>query len=95
MAEKNESNGGDRKGKKGPELKVPPRTWLVWMAVISAILVLLLFRDRMEPQGQELSQDSFMQKVESNQIVRATITYDPQSPFLVEIVGKYQSGGSG
>ena len=90
MAEKNQSNGEDRSGKKGPELKVPPRTWLVWMAVISAILVLLTFKNRLEPQGDVLSQDSFMQKVDSNQIVRATITYDPQSPFLVEIVGKFQ-----
>ena len=57
------------------------------MAVISAILVLLLFRDRMEPQGDVLSYAAFMQKVDASEIVKGSITYDPQSPAISEIVG--------
>ena len=68
---------------------MPPRAWIVWIALISVVLLLLLFKDRMEPQDDLLSQQRFMEKVESNQIAKATITYDPQSPFLVEISGQY------
>ncbi len=89
------NNGPERNPKRGPDLRVPPRTWIVWSAAIAGIVLLLLFRDRMEPQGQVLAQPEFMEKVESNQISHATITYDPQSA-LTEITGKYlQSGTDG
>ena len=83
------NNDQNRNPKRGPGLRIPPRTWLVWAVVISTIVLLLLFKGRMEEQGEVLSQAAFMQKVESNQIAKATITYDPQSPFLTEIAGKY------
>jgi cell division protease FtsH len=81
-------NDQDRNSKKGPEMKLPPRTWIIWTAVISGILLLLMFKDRMEPQGELLTQAAFMQKVDSNQIARATINYDPQS-LLTEVTGTY------
>ena len=49
----------------------------------------MLFKDRMEPPGEVLTQYRFQQLVESNQIVQATINYNPQSPDLREITGKY------
>jgi cell division protease FtsH len=88
MPDDKRNNDSDRSSRR-PEFKIPPRTWIVWAAAIAGIVLLLLFKDRMEPQGEVLSQNAFMQKVASNQIVKATITYDPQS-VLTDIVGKYR-----
>src|ERR1044071_2742625 len=88
MANDNRQNDDD-KNKKGGEFRVPPRTWIVWIAIFGGIILLMLFRDRMEQTGDILTQYQFFQKVESNQIVRATINYSPQSPLLTDISGKY------
>jgi len=88
-------NDPDRNPKRGPDLRIPPRTWIVWAVVISGIVFLLLFKDRMEPQGEVLSHAAFMQKVDSNEIVKASITYDPQSPAISEIVGRYLARDAG
>ena len=62
---------------------------MVWIAIFGGIVLLMLFKDRMEPPGDVLSQYQFQQLVESNQIVQATINYNPQSSDLKEITGKY------
>jgi cell division protease FtsH len=49
----------------------------------------MLFKDRMDSPGEFVNQYKFQQLVESNQIVQATINYNPQSPDLREITGKY------
>src|SRR2546430_282220 len=88
MADDNKYNDDD-KNPKGGEFRVPPRTWIVWIAIFGGIVLLMLFRDRMETQGEPLSQYRFQQLVESNQIAQATINYSPQNPYLTEIVGKF------
>src|SRR6266478_2224926 len=95
MPDDNKSNDEDKNPKKGGEFRVPPRTWIVWIAIFGGIILLMLFRDRMETTGDVLTQYQFFQKVESNQIVRATINYSPQSPLLTDISGKYykEEGG--
>ncbi len=85
-----DENGSPRKG---GEFKVPPRTWIVWIIILAAVLLLMLFRDR-DSQSESLSQFRFQQLVESNQIAVATINYSPQNPFLTEISGKYYKDGS-
>src|SRR5882724_1429623 len=89
MSDENKYNDEDKNPKKGGEFRVPPRTWIVWIAIFGGILLLMLFRDRMETQGEVLSQYRFQQLVESNQIAQATINYSPQNPFLTEVTGKY------
>src|SRR5690242_16701034 len=88
MADDNKYSDDDKNGKKG-EFKVPPRTWVVWIAIFGGIILLMLFRERMDSPGELLSQYQFFQLVDSNQIAKATINYSPQSPFLTEINGKY------
>ncbi len=68
---------------------MPPRTWVVWIAIFAVIVVLMLFKDRMEPQGDTISQPVFQSLVESNRIVQATINYNPQNSDLREVTGKY------
>src|SRR5579863_6994738 len=86
MAEDNKHSDDDKTPKQG-EFRVPPRTWVVWIAIFGGIILLMLFRDRLDNQGEMLSQYALFQKVESNQIAQATINYSPQS--LPEITGKY------
>src|SRR5436305_2350597 len=88
MADDNKYSDDDKNPRKG-EFRVPPRTWIVWIAIFGGIVLLMLFRDRMETQGDPLSQYRFQQLVDSNQIAQATINYSPQNPYLTEIVGKY------
>src|ERR1043166_1099706 len=90
MSDDNKYNNDDDKNpKKGGEFRVPPRTWIVWIAIFGGIILLMLFRERMDPPGEVLSQYQFFEKVDSNQVVKATINYSPQNPFLTEIIGKY------
>ena len=88
MPEDNKSKGDD-KGRKGGEFKVPPRTYLLWIAIIGLIPLLVIFRQNATNQGQQLSQYEFMQKVTNDLIAKATITLDPQSPFSRDIRGRY------
>src|ERR1035438_7583986 len=89
MSDDNKHNDNEKTPKKGGEFRVPPRTMVVWIAILGGIVLLMLFRDRMDTPGDFLNQYGFQQKVESNQIVQATINYNPQSPDLREITGKY------
>jgi cell division protease FtsH len=88
MPDDNKSKGDD-KGRKGGEFKVPPRTYLLWIAIIGLIPLLVIFRQNATSQGQQLSQYEFMQKVTNGLIAKATITLDPQSPFSRDIRGRY------
>jgi cell division protease FtsH len=62
---------------------------VVWIAIVGVIVLLMLFKDRMEPPGDVLNQPGFQRVVESNQIVQAVINYNPQSSDLREVTGKY------
>ena len=87
MADENNNDNG-RNEKKNGEVKVPPRTWLLWLAILSLIPLLVFFKDRSDTKLAPLSHKEFLQLFENNQITDATIRYDPQSP-LREITGKY------
>jgi cell division protease FtsH len=88
MADENKFNDDDKNPKKGGEFRVPPRTWVVWIAIIGSIIMLVLFRNKMDPPGLVLNQTEFMAKVDSNLIATAKINYVPQS-MLQDIVGEY------
>jgi len=89
MSDDNKYNEDDKNPKKGGEFRVPPRTWVVWIAIFGGIILLMVMRDRWESPGQLINQNKFQQLVDSNQIAQATINYNPQDPYLTEIVGKY------
>lgn len=94
MAEDNKLNDDDKNSRKGGEFRVPPRTWVVWIAIIGSILMLLMMRGKMEPPGKQLSQPEFMAKVEAGLIVPgAKISYNQQS-LLQEITGSYYEADS-
>jgi cell division protease FtsH len=82
-------NDDEKSPKKGGEFRVPPRTWIVWIAIFGGIIVLMLAKEKMTPPSKPLSQYEFFQKVDSNLIARATINYVAQSTYLREIEGTY------
>ena len=90
MSDDNKQRDDDKNSKKkGGEFRVPPRTMVVWIAILGGITLLMLFKDRMDTPGDVLKQYAFQQLVESNRIIQATINYNPQSPDLREITGRY------
>jgi cell division protease FtsH len=90
MSDDNKFNDDDRNSRKGGDFKsLPPRTWVVWIAILGGIILLMVFKDRMDPPGDVINQYRFQQLVESNMIAQATINYSPQSPDLRDITGKY------
>ena len=90
MSDDNKNRDEDRGGKKNGEFRVPPRTYIIWIAIIGAIPLLMLFKNTGPVSADILSQTQFMQAFASNQIVQgtSTIAYDPQS-LLHEVRGKY------
>ena len=95
MSDDNKYNN-DENPKKGSEFRVPPRTWLVWIAIFGGIILLMLMKDRWDVQGDVVTQYRFQQLVDSNLIASATINYSPQNPSLNEITGKYyKTDGAG
>lgn len=79
--------------KRPPESRVPPRTWLLWLAILSLIPLLVFFRDRAEGRFTVLSHKQFLDLVSSNQVVEAVIQYSPQSQ-LREITGTFKDSPS-
>jgi len=95
MSDDNRKTEDDKNPRKPGEFRVPPRTWIVWIAIFGGIVLLMLFRDRMETPGEVLEQATFQQFVESNFIAQATINYNPQSLALTEVSGKYYKNADG
>src|SRR6266498_3472054 len=82
-------NDDDRPSKKGGEFRVPPKTWIVWIAIFGGIISLMLLKDRFDNSAAPLKQYDFWQKVTNNLIASASINYGAQSGYLTEIVGEY------
>ena len=89
MADDNKMNSGDKEPKKDGEFRVPPRTWIVWIVILAGIVALMSVKDKWNVPDNTISQRMFVEKMQSNQIVTATINYTPQGLPSAEIVGKY------
>jgi cell division protease FtsH len=96
MSDENKYNEEEKTPKKGGEFRVPPRTWIVWIAIFGGIITLMLVKDKMEWQGESIKQFRFQQLVDSNLIAKAVINYSPQNGALTEITGEYyKTDGTG
>ena len=90
----NEDKKDTRRDSKGGD-SMMPRAWVVWIAILGLILVIALVRDKTQPKVAPLTHLQFVQLVESNLIVQGSIiNYNPQSPDLREISGKYLAANS-
>src|SRR5688572_2956370 len=86
MADENKKEDGK---KKNGEFKVPPRTYLLWIAILIDIPLLMFFKKIASTQGEMLPQTDFIEKVHAGNIHSALIIYDPQPPYLHDVRGEY------
>mgnify|MGYP000280094825 CR=1 FL=1 len=80
----NENRRSERRGGDG---RVPPRAWLLWLAILSVIPLLVFFKDRTEARYRQLTHTEFLELFRKDQIAEGVIHYNVQSP-LREITGK-------
>ena len=78
--------------KKGGEFRVPPRTWILWIAIIGAIPLLFLFKDPRENQVP-LTQPEFLDLLHAKAIKEGVIWFNIQDPLMQDITGKYVPPG--
>src|SRR6266481_8110803 len=86
-----EDNRNDRNGKKSGEFKVPPRTYILWIAILGAIPLLMFFRNNATSTADAISQAQFEQLVDSNSIIKGTIILGPTATTfkVVDVSGRY------
>src|SRR6266850_623812 len=87
-----ENRNDNRNGKKSGEFKVPPRTYILWIAILGAIPLLMFFRNNAGPSGETVSQAYFEELVDSNRITKAIIILGPpgnSTLILGDVSGKY------
>src|SRR4051812_15127329 len=82
----------NKETKKGGEFRVPPRTWILWIAIIGAIPLLFLFKDPRENQVP-LTQPEFLDLLHANAIKEGVIWFNVQDPLMQDITGKYVPPG--
>src|SRR5213596_367488 len=89
MADDKHNDGKNEK--KGTEIKVPPRTWLLWIGILLLIPVLWKFNKNFETKYRVPSHAEFVNLVTNDSIIEATINYNPQTEHgLNEITGRYR-----
>jgi len=54
MSDDNKRNDDEKNPKKAGEFRVPPRTMVVWIAILGGIVLLMLFRDKMDTPAKPL-----------------------------------------
>src|SRR5262245_22115251 len=88
MSDDKKNTDQEPKEKKNGEFRVPPRTWILWIAILGSIPLLIVLRDKVDTGGKQLEQPEFVQKLTNGLIASGRIIYPPQGA-LVDIVGKY------
>ena len=83
-----EDNKNPNEGRKNGEFKVPPRTYILWIAILGAIPLLMVFKNSGPSQVDRLTQVQFMQMVESNLVTKGVIIYDPEPHGSTWIAGR-------
>ena len=63
MAEQKKSRDNDKSSRRPPEFRMPPRTWVVWIAILGFTVVLLTLKNRVAHEVKPLSHHAFLQLV--------------------------------
>ncbi len=92
MSDLNRPGEPDKNDKRNGDMRLPPRTFLVWIGIIAAFSVLFLLRNGTEPQVEEFSSyPQLHDKLINNLIVpdSGKITYGSQVPDIKRVTGRY------
>src|SRR5438128_10948246 len=83
-------NDNGKNDKKGGDIRVPPRTWLLWTGLLALVPLVWKFHSQVETKYRTPSYVEFKSLVTNNLIAKGTINYNPQSEYcLREIPGRY------
>ena len=76
----------------GGEFRVPPRTWILWIAILVATMLLFLFKNDRE-QPKIFTQTEFMDEFRAGTITKGIVWWDIQSPLMQDVSGEYKPAG--
>jgi cell division protease FtsH len=82
-------NGGQKKPPGSGFNKIPVFPLLAWAAIITAVAVLFLMKQKITAPANPITQSEFLDKFASNQIAGATVVVNQQALPLEEINGTY------
>ena len=86
MADDNKSNDKDKNPNPGGEFRVPPKTWIVWTAIIATLVALVMMKSKYDNVADPmLFSEKFLGLLESNLVASASVNFNPQT-HPVEIV---------
>lgn len=89
MSDENKPNNSGKDRKPG-DVKVPPRTWLVWTLILIVIPMVIFFRTQKEQKYPQVTRQKLQQILDSDMQVEGKIFYPPpQSSYLSEITGTF------
>ncbi|MEN9572375.1 MAG: hypothetical protein RL514_230 [Verrucomicrobiota bacterium] len=77
------------KNDQSEDFKMGPRSWIIWLLLLSSIGILMFFKNQTEIKPEVLGYKKFIEKVEAKVIRNGRITYNPQTSDLREITGTY------
>jgi cell division protease FtsH len=92
MADLNKANDPDKNDKRNGDLRIPPRTFLVWTGIIALAVVFFMMKQSDGTQVEEFSYwPQLENKLTNNLIVEGSgkIIYGLQSPDIKRITGSY------
>src|SRR5437868_1503189 len=89
MADDNKSNDKD-KNPKGGEFRLPPKTWIVWIAIIASLVTLVMMKGKLDNAGTpDLYSEEFLQRLDSNLVATASVLFNPQTHPVEIVEGTY------
>ena len=89
MADDNKSNDKD-KNPKGGEFRVPPKTWIVWVAIIASLVTLVMLKGKYDTTADPgLYSQKFLELLDSNQVATASVIFNPQTHPMEIVEGTY------
>ena len=90
MADDNKSNDKDKNPTPGGEFRVPPKTWIVWTAIIASLVALVMMKGKLDSGVDPmLYSEKFLGLLESNLVASAAVNFNPQTHPVEIIEGTY------
>jgi cell division protease FtsH len=89
MADDNRFNDEDRSKNNG-DFRMPSRNWIVWILIFCCVILVVIFRNQYDQQGDTIQQGKFQELLTNGLIAPgALVKFSAQSAYSKDIVGYY------
>ncbi len=97
MADDNKSNDKDKNPNPGGEFRVPPKTWIVWTAIIATLVALVMMKSKYDNVADPMMfSEKFLGLLDSNLVASASVNFNPQThPFEIVEGFYYKTDAAG